>query len=452
VSKIVPKPKALNCPNCGSQIELRAMGAAASVVCAYCNTTLDATNPQLTILQKFESRMKVEPVIPLGTRGTLKGSVWEAIGFQQRGINVDGTNYFWREYVLFNPYKGFRYLSEYENHWNFITSIPSRPVTGNSAVNRGTASFGGTEYHHFQTAQAYTWFVIGEFPWQVKTGEGVQSMDYVAAPKMLSAEMTQNEVTWSQGEYVTGQEIWTAFKLPGTPPAPNGIFANQPAPAVTGPGRPWLVFLALATLLFGMMIFFAANSRKEQVLRQHFTFQPAAAGEKSLVTPVFELKGGTGNVQIDLDTEMSNRWAYFAMALINEQTGDAIDFGREVSYYAGVDDGESWSEGDKHEDFIIPGVAGGRYYLRIEPETDPPAPGVSALTSSPINYRVTVTRDVPFYFRYLLGILLLFIPVLFMGRKGGNFEQTRWMESDHGTPPGWPSQAGQSDSGDEDDE
>lgn len=446
--KIVPKPKALNCPSCGSQIELRAMGTAASIACGYCATTIDATNPQLQIIQKFDARFAIQPIIPLGSRGTLKGTVWEIIGFQQRGITVDGANYFWREYVLFNPFKGFRYLSEYNYHWSFVTPMPSLPAMG-SNVGRPTAQWGNNTFDHFQTAEAVTYFVVGEFPWQVKVGEAVSTSDYVAPPKMLSSETTENEVTWSIGEYVAPQEIWTAFKLPNTAPVPVGVFANQPSPGAAPvgkqpPGRPWLLFLAMAGLLFAMMIGFAAMARQEQVFKDTFVFNPAATGEKSLVTKSFELKGGKGNVQIDIDTGLDNSWAYFSMALINEQTGDAVDFGREVGYYHGVDEGESWSEGDRHDDVIIPGVPGGKYYLRIEPDTDPPTPGASAINTRSVTYTVTVTRDVPFYFRYILGIFLLFIPVIFMGRKsfgGSNFESQRWAESDHGTVPGMPPQS-----------
>ncbi len=31
---------------------------------------------------------------------------------------MEGVAYSWHEYVLFNPYKGFRYLTEYDGHWN----------------------------------------------------------------------------------------------------------------------------------------------------------------------------------------------------------------------------------------------------------------------------------------------------------------------------------------------
>ena len=29
-------------------------------------------------------------------------------------------SYDWYEYLLYNPYNGFRYLTEYQGHWSFI--------------------------------------------------------------------------------------------------------------------------------------------------------------------------------------------------------------------------------------------------------------------------------------------------------------------------------------------
>ncbi|MFN0105438.1 MAG: DUF4178 domain-containing protein [Bryobacteraceae bacterium] len=444
--KIVPKPKGLNCPSCGSAIELRAMGAAATVVCSYCTSTLDATNPQLVILQRWEAQMPVQPLIPLGSRGNLFGAVWEAIGFQQRGIDVDGTNYFWREYVLFNPYKGFRYLSEYENHWSFVSPLPSLPVPGVNSKNRRTMTHDGVTYDHFQAARAYTWFVIGEFPWQVKVGEIVGTDDYVAPPKMLSSETTESEVTWSRGEYVEGKDIWAAFQLPGAAPLANGVFSNQPAPALTQPGRPWKWFFLFASLLMGMMIFFSARALQETVLDKTYTYQPAATGEKSFVTPPFELRGSSANLRVEVTGQLDNAWVFISMALINEQTGQAFDFGRQISSYHGVDDGESWSEDNLNDTATLPSIPGGRYYLRLEPETETPAP----LSPVPITYTVKLVRDVPFYFRYFAGLFLLLLPLPFMGRKGASFEKQRWVESDYGVPPNSIVWQSSSSSGDDD--
>jgi hypothetical protein len=432
--RIVPKPKALNCPNCGSAIELRALGAAASVVCSYCTTTLDATNPQLTILQKWKSKMKVQPLIPLGARGKLQNTIWEAIGFQQRGINVDGTDYFWREYVLFNPYKGFRYLSEYENHWNFITPLRMLPQFANNH-SRPAVTHNGRTYDHFQTAQARTWFVIGEFPWRVEVGETVNVADYTCPPYLLSSESTKEEVAWSAGEYTDPQVIWSAFQMKGSPPSPNGIFANQPNPHEGKGGKPWKFLALMAAALFVMMVIFAIKARNEVAFNKSFTFNPAAAGEKSFVTDTFELKGDSANVQVDIETDLSNSWVYFALALINEQTGQAYDFGREVSYYSGSDSDGSWTEGSTSDDTVLPAIPGGRYYLRIEPESDP-VPAGALFIKRPVNYSIKVTRDVPYYLRYFLGMLLLLIPIFLVRDKGKSFENQRWLESDYGTRPG----------------
>ena len=125
-----PKPtaKALNCPHCGAAITLRALGQAVSVVCESCHSILDATDPNLQILQVFNKAVSADrPLIPLGTRGKIRGTDYEVIGFQRRGIEVEGIRYCWHEYVLFNPYKGFRYLSEYNGHWNDISICKELP-------------------------------------------------------------------------------------------------------------------------------------------------------------------------------------------------------------------------------------------------------------------------------------------------------------------------------------
>jgi hypothetical protein len=94
----------------------------------------------------------------------------------------------------------------------------------------GLAVVNGETYKLFQVATAHTTYVLGEFPWQVRVGESVRVEDYIKVPRMLSAEITGNEVTWSLGEYIAGKDIWTAFQLPGSAPQAQGIYPNQPSP------------------------------------------------------------------------------------------------------------------------------------------------------------------------------------------------------------------------------
>src|SRR5215469_8342981 len=155
--------RSLNCPNCGATVTLRSFGHAVNVVCGSCNSILDAQDPTVKILQQFKAAIRYEPLIPLGTRGKFRGVLYEAVGCQRRSIEVDGISYTWGEYVLFNPYQGFRYLTEYDGRWNYVSLLRSLP---DAPGGEAPVTYLGEIYRHFQSAQASTSFVIGEFPWQ----------------------------------------------------------------------------------------------------------------------------------------------------------------------------------------------------------------------------------------------------------------------------------------------
>src|SRR5499427_1393614 len=213
-----PQVKAMNCPGCGAVLTLRSFTQAVTVVCESCHSILDAQDPQLKIVQQFQKTTGEDPpLIPLGTRGKLRGTAYEAVGFQRRTIHVDGIPYSWHEYVLFNPFKGFRSLTEYNGHWNDVSLLKALPeILPNASPPK--VKYLGETYRHFQTAKAGTSFVLGEFPWQVRVGEADVVTDYVSPPRVLSSEKTGNEVNWSMGEYMSGKDIWRAFRLPGDPP------------------------------------------------------------------------------------------------------------------------------------------------------------------------------------------------------------------------------------------
>jgi len=168
-------------------------------------------------------------------------------------------------------------------------------------------------------------------------------------------------------------------------------------------------------------------SQKEEVFRQQYSYSPGRAGESSFVTPVFELKGRPSNVELSIRTDLSNNWAYFQFALINEQTGVAYDFGREVSYYFGRDSDGNWTEGSSGDRVRIPTVPAGRYYLRVEPEMDPRQVG----RTRALNYELRLRRDVPAYSYFWIAALMLVLPPAALSLRAATFEKARWAESDH---------------------
>ena len=414
--------KALNCPQCGAAIVLRSLGNAETVVCASCHSILDAKDPNLQILQRFQVITgEVPPLIPLGTRGKIRGTDYDVIGFQRRSITVEGIRYDWHEYVLFNPYKPTRYLTEYQGHWNDISVCKELPI-----IKFSTANYLGEIYKHFQTADADTNYVLGEFPWQVRVGEHAAVTDYVKPPRVLSSEKSANEVTWSIGEYMYGADIWKAFNLPGHAPEAVGVYENQPSPVSQNVKGIWSAFLAFAILLLVLLAGFDLASSKTTAFDSSYRLNPGEPkGEASFVTDVFNLDGRTSNVEITTSANVDNSWIYVNYALIDQDSGRAWDFGREVSYYHGYDSDGSWTEGSRKDEVIIPSVPSGHYYLRIEPEVDPKHP--------PLVYTVQVRRDVTVPGLFGVAFLALLLPAIAITWRSLSFERARWAESDH--PP-----------------
>jgi predicted RNA-binding Zn-ribbon protein involved in translation (DUF1610 family) len=420
-STAVPTPKSLSCASCGSAIEIRTGELAKTVACPSCGAVMDTRNDQLrTVLNHQDRIRKVSPQIPLGSVGQLKGRKWTVIGYQIRGISVEGINYDWREYLLWNAESGFRYLTEYEGHWNDVTTVKGLPREYSDGGHLH-AEYLGTKFKHFQNARATTRFVLGEFPWEVRVGDQVWNDDFVAPPLMLSREGTENEITWSMGTYTSPASIQEAFKLPDALPRPNGVFANQPNPTA-GRGGMTAMFALFAATLIGMCGVRQVTADNKTAFSGGFRFDPRRGDTAAFVTEVFELKGRKSNVQVGIETDLSNDNAYFNVALLPESPGKGFEMGRDVSYYFGVDQGERWSEGRPTDRAIIGGVPGGRYYLRIEPEH---------AGMKPVVYTVTAKRDVPRTWPFMLALIPLALPPLFGWLSRQSFESRRWLESDY---------------------
>lgn len=421
VAPPVAKPKAVYCPNCGGPVERRGFGHTLSIVCPACKSVLDASTPLLQILQRVEHLQSAyQPLIPLGSRGTLFNVSWEAIGYQVRSVTVEGERFAWEEYLLFNPYHGFRYLTQYNGHWNWVTALESVPQPRTQGA-KPTVTFENSTYQHFSSAQVTTDFVLGEFPWRVQFGDTLRGDDFISPPNILSREATKEETTWSWGVYTNGADIWKAFALPGAPPPARGVYLNQPSPHTGQIAGYWGTFIKLAGILLLLMLMFVAFSKRETVLQQRYHFASGDATEPSFVTPEFDLNGRDANLELRINTDLSNNWAFFNFALINENTGEAMDFSREVSYYFGSDSDGAWTEGDQASTVMLPAVPPGRYYLRVEPDMDAGA----------VNYELVVRHDVPSFIWFLLtGALLLIPPVLYTIRAR-KFESARWAESDY---------------------
>jgi Domain of unknown function (DUF4178) len=419
----------LSCPNCGGPLELRAPDKTERVTCPNCNSLLDVNQGRLQFLKALEKSW-FQPLIPIGATGEVPEGKMTVIGAMARSVTIEGTQYFWSEYLLYNPQIGFRWLVDSDDHWNYVRAIPPGDVVESAK----SVSYRGKHYRIFQDAQARVETVLGEFYWKVEAGEKVRGVDYVAPPYMLSKEVstvyisdpddpsktrrTTGEINWSLGTYVPVPQIEKAFSVSGLP-RPKNIAPNQPYKH-WWIYKYWLAFLIL-TLLVGLITFAVSGSSK-QVFSQTVTLPPLPNedGTQVFFSEPFEL-AGRRNIRIVGESPVQNTWVYLEGDLINDETGVVQSFPIDISYYQGVEDGESWSEGGQSDSAYTSAMPAGRYILRLE--------GQWEKWQEPAVVSVKIEQNVTHGFNLLIALIALSVGPILMVIYHIGFERRRWTES-----------------------
>jgi hypothetical protein len=303
----------LSCPKCGAALALRAPDRSERVACPSCGGLSDVKQGKLVLLKSLNPP-PVQPAIPLGSKGKREGVEWTLIGYMQRYVSIEGADYFWEEYLLYQPRLGFRWLTRSDEHWNWVEAVPPASVR----IEGHSAHYADREYRLFQVAPAKVAFVAGEFYWKVQVGEAVESRDFVHAPWMLSEEVTregtEGEVNWSLATYLPTDEVERMFGVTGLP-RPSIVAPNQPFP-YNGVYRTALYLLAAACLL-GVMSRLTSPHRK--VYDETITLKPTPEKSRSQKVTVDDVElRGWRNIRLQL-TPRSGAWIHIAGTLRSAQ-------------------------------------------------------------------------------------------------------------------------------------
>jgi hypothetical protein len=425
----------LNCPQCAGPLELRAPDKSERVTCPNCSSLLDVSQGKLQFLKALDPRVK--PFIPLGSTAEFFGTRFMLIGFMVRSVEFEGVRYYWEEYLLYEPQVGFRWLVRSEDNWNFVETVPPASVmaSGERAV-----LYNGKRFKLYQDAAARVEHVYGEFYWKVMTGEVVRAADYIAPPQMLSMEASytvttpasgkgdakkkpkavqSGEINWSLGTFLKPQEVERAFVITGLP-RPSKIAWNQPYP-YKKIYKYWGLLL-LAAIVVAIIV--AVMSRPQKVFEQTYNLDPIKNLDDSQVkfTDPFELKGRK-NVVVTAAASIDNSWVEIEGDLINQATDESEAFSLPVEYYSGVEDGESWSEGNRSPNVYLSAQSAGTYILGFEARWEK--------FQQPMAVTIRVEQGV-FNGGYIVIVLILLslFPIVMLIYHW-RFEVRRWEDSDY---------------------
>lgn len=424
------KTESVQCPACGGPITLRGFGAVEQVACPYCGSELaPEDNGALSVMRQVQ-RQRRESVLKLNARGTFEGAEYEIIGIVWRECQVDGAVYPWQEFLLFNPYLGYRWLiyQVSDGHWQIGEALRGAPRASTAGFGHKSVEFKKQRFRHFQTIVARVTYVEGEFPWQVHAGDQAVAHDYVLPPSGLSVEESSTpdggaDVAFTATKHIEPAAVWKAFGLPGRPPPATGVGSLRPNPHKKNHAFYWVAFGVLFIAWLGLSILYVSGRDKKVV------FESSAVGTEPIAQELTIGVPGRGTtLKLDISAPLSNQYAYVDVLLIKQDAEEATNFGVTAEEWHGVEGGESWREGDSSPSVTIGGIEGGTYLLQITSEVGDAS---GKPVASPVKITAKLTQDIVLM-RYVLlpfGVLLFFPLVNLL--RSGVFEGRRWNQSDY---------------------
>lgn len=403
--------RTFNCPACGGQVALRAAGHTVSAICEHCSTVIDTANENFAIIKKARERT-LDTALPMGAKGILQGVKWEVIGYMERKDLAYQA--YWDEYLLFNPYFGFRFLVQSDHHWS-LARVIKQTVAGIGRDNEVTLE--REKFQVFNRGRASVEYVKGEFYWRVRKGDQDEYADYIAPPRMLSMEKSADEINLSISDYLLPAEVEQAFGV--SLPKREGIAANQPGPFAPGLGGVWWIGIAACVLAYVIQ----SHTGSEQVLQNAIVHIDPVPAAKPYSTAVFTVPSRS-NVVVDGIASLQNNWMDLDLTLVNDASNDAYEATQSLEYYSGVDDGEGWSEGSGSGETYFSAVEQGSYRVVVEPTVGQMAP-------NGIDIRLAVRHNVPAWGNFWLAVLAILAFPLYAAVYRWYFEYRRWRNSDY---------------------
>ncbi|MHC0444163.1 DUF4178 domain-containing protein [Flavobacterium sp. 3-218] len=402
------------CYDCNTETELEVGFEVINFVCPVCYSVYVVDDAgQFRRRSQYKAPFHDCP-LAIGDTGFLNGSEYTVTGILRKNVYPDYT---WTEFILQNKEKEFLYLSLSNGHWMMLTEMEEI-----ADIKKGTKvlKYDGRDYDLFEHSDADIINAKGFFDFQIPNKK-IHLAEFINPPYIVSVEKMNNVQTAFHGEYISKNKIKKAF--PGiTLPYQSGTSMIQPF--YFDLKNTAVIFCLFALLIITANWYIYKDQVEQNVFNSSIKF--SEFDNKEMTSPSFVLNGASAPMTIKVSTGVNNSWANVNIALINEDTNDEIYANKDIEYYYGSSDGESWTEGSQSEKFNICGVEGGKYHLLITPMKAPEdlsnsEMSISVVWNQPSNRNAWLV---------IIGMIVIYLIVRYFRIQ---FEKKRWADSSYST-------------------
>jgi len=405
----------IKCPNCGASITLAAGREVKTVVGDYCGAQNALEGAEATVLGVNPKDFDPGFLFEIGEAGSFAGERYEVCG---RMLYVDLEGYPTREYLLWNSARGYLWLAEENGHYVLFRPTQQAPSTNPFArAPKQSLTAGPTTFRFYEQGTVRLAYVDGSLPWKAQVGEAFQYADLIAPPQMLSVEADGPEVEYFYGQYTKAAEVWTGFGKEGKPPPSYHIHPAQPFER-----SPVMKALMVLGLIFGLLnlglVFWSAASNGKLIFERAFSADEYTG--EALSTP-FEL-GSAKVLALRIQAPLSDSWLALDAALVDSKEQVVEEMCADISYYSGVEGGESWSEGSNGATAFFKAPAPGSYKLILKASGGSGVAG--PCTREPLTVSLYQGPVLTRYFMVAFGLTFMFPLFGFLRKR--IFEGRRW--------------------------
>lgn len=376
------------CPNCGT---------------LYSKNELD----DFVFKDRFKKEI-YENSFSIGQKANFKNNIYTIIGLLIKRYDSDTR---WAEYILQNDKGEFLYLSESSGNYILLEQIEFEKKVGNHPL---TIDYLDQTYDRYDYSYPKIDYAAGYFDFNILNK--IELIEYINPPYLLSFEKFDQEQVAFYGKHISRSAIKRAFETSAIP-SKSGIGVVQPFPIDVR--NLAIIFCSVAILILLSYWFLNKDRIAQEVINTSIPFENYIS--KDYLSPSFELEGSSAPLQISVASNVDNSWANVQVALINEKTNEEVYASKDIEYYHGYTDGESWTEGSTSEDFNICGVAAGKYHLVITPLKAPE-------DSSNNLIHIKATWNKPSLRNFFMTLLFMVIFIVIVYYISKNFEEKRWGE------------------------
>lgn len=412
------KGKEFSCRECSTKTVVKTYPLAQSWVCNTCETRYSVMDAHLS--REHGKNKGPKPMIHLHHGSTLvfHDISYTVIGFAHKRDKSSKTDT-WKEYTLYNPERGYVFVTESEGHWMLLKETDDLLLPSTGQTNK--FYFEDKLFERFLTYNYLTLYAIGEFPGNIFEDNGaVEAIDFISPPEVLSIEKNPGVgVTWFRGEYIDPAIIKN--QIDEILPTKSGIAPAQPkiradTLTIIKSGIIGIILMLTAQYVTGFY-----NAEKK-ILTSSYVFADTATTQ-TFVTERFKLEKWKSNLELQITAPVSNSWFELNATLVNVDDGTEYNLQQGVEYYHGYTDGESWSEGGSKETAYFSSIPRGNYFMQLTGVRD------NVIYNRVSLFDITIINDTQMYRNFWLLLLAAIAWPFGLGLLNYYNEKQRWANS-----------------------